>query len=245
MTGVHIGLGNWNDAAAAIRSAFEVAPNDPMYAMVYGYALYERQIDQARQDQARREGRDPKSVNPDLSAVDFQQAEQLLRHAIKLNDQLWRAHYYLGRIARDTGRPKLAAEELTKALSREPTAPGPWVALAEIYRQWQRPDLAIATSSIGALIVDDSSDVWFELGMGFDDMRANEKAVDAFTKALDAKADNVKVRFQRGQALVRLKKYRDAKSDLDAVMAAKWPDSDFAKQQAKKMLLDIAAKRGR
>src|SRR2546430_7609572 len=51
--------------------------------------------------------------------------------------ELWRAHYYIGRIYRDTGKSKEAAEALTRALQGAPSDPGPWVALAELYRRWE------------------------------------------------------------------------------------------------------------
>ena len=245
MAGAAIGQSNWTAAADAMKHAFDLAPTQPMYAMVYGYTLYESAVSTAREDQARREGRPPDQIVVDLTAINFDHAEQLLRHATKLNGDLWRAHYYLGRIARDSGRPTVAATELSASLAHGPSLPGPYVALAELYRQWQRPDLALAVAELGTQHVtrpEDASDLWYEVGMSHDDQRHDTKAIEGFTRAIDARADNVKARFQRGQAYARAGKRRQAKADLEAFVRAAPPSMEFAKQQASKLLMDLAAR---
>lgn len=231
MAGAQIGSADWKAATSSMRKAFELAPSDPMYAMVLGYCLYELAITDAR----------GAGAVPDLSTIDFSEAEKHLRHAVKLDGSLWRAHYYLGRIARDAGRAKEAAEELTLALATAPSQPGPWVALGELYRKWKYTDLALAVAQQGSQIASGQTDVWYVLGMAHDDLRNDGEAIAAFSKALDVDANNAKAKFQRGQAYFRSNKYREAKRDLEAFLAASSPH-DFAKQQANKMLLDIAAK---
>jgi tetratricopeptide (TPR) repeat protein len=249
MAGSQIGLNNWPGATASMTRAFALDPSQPMYAMVLGYCTYELVISEARVAIAKRTGVPLASVSPDLSAVDFSRAEQMLRHAIKLDDMLWRAHYYLGRIARDGGRPNEAAGELTKALASAPVQPGPWIALAELYRKWQHSDHALAVAEQATQFVQGtpSSDVWYVLGMAHDDLRKDREAITAFTKAIDADAANVKAVFQRGQAYFRMKNLEEAKRDLEAFVASSSASTSlaFAKQQANKMLLDIAAKKRR
>ena len=245
MGGALLLQGDWPAAADAMKHAFELVPTEPMYAMVYGYTLYEAALSTARTAQARSEGRTPEEIIPDLSTVNFDQAEQVLRYATKLNNDLWRAHYYLGRIERDAGRAKTAADEFTLALARGPAAPGPYVALAELYRLWQRPDLAVAVAQLGTQQVTgpEGSDVWYEVGMSYDDQKQDDKAIEAFTKALDARAGNAKARFQRGQAYFRSGKKAPAKQDLEEFVRTAASNSEFAKEQANKMLLDLAAKK--
>lgn len=78
--------------------------------------------------------------------------------------------------------------------------------------------------------------------MGYDDKRFDDKAIDAFTKALEAKRDNHKAKFQRGQAYFRKGDYTNAKRDLEEFSKTGGSSVEFAKQQASKMLIDIAAK---
>lgn len=243
--GAYAGKGEWANAAEAMSHAVQIAPEQGMYQLFYGRFLYEKAIQSAREDQAKRENRKPEEVTPDLASVNFEKPLQHLQEAVKLNNDLWRAHYLIGRIYRDTGKSKEAAEELTKALSSGPTEPGPWVALAELYRQWDFTDQAVQVAEAGTAVVpgtNDKSDIWYEVGMGYDDKRLDDKAIDAFTKSLESKRDNYKAKFQRGQAYFRKGDYTNAKKDLEDFSKAGGASVEFAKQQASKMLIDIAAK---
>jgi tetratricopeptide (TPR) repeat protein len=183
--------------------------------------------------------------NLERAYTNFEKALQHLREAVKLNNDLWRAHYFIGRIYRDTGKSKEAAEELTKALQSGPTEIGPWVALAELYHQWDYTDQAIQVAEAGTLAVpgaNEKSDVWYEVGRGYDDKRLDDRAIDAYSKALESRRDNHKARFQRGQAYFRKGDYTNAKRDLEEFAKAGGSSVEFPKQQASKMLIDIAAK---
>jgi tetratricopeptide (TPR) repeat protein len=86
------------------------------------------------------------------------------------------------------------------------------------------------------------SDIWYELGMGYDDKRMDDKAIEAFTKAIESKKDNHKATFQRGQVYYRKGDTEHAKRDLEDFSKTGGASQEFAKQQAQKMLMDIAAK---
>jgi tetratricopeptide (TPR) repeat protein len=243
--GAYAGKQAWTDAAEAMSHAVQIVPEQAMYQLSYGKFLYEKAMRGAREEQAKRENKKPEEVNPDLSNVNFEKALQHLREAVKLNNDLWRAHYFIGRIYRDTGKSKEAAESLTKALQYGPTDVGPWVALAELYHQWDYTDQAIQVAEAGTLAVpgsNEKSEVWYEVGRGYDDKRLDDKAIDAYTKALESRRDNHQAKFQRGQAYFRKGDYSNAKRDLEEFGKAGGSSVEFAKQQASKMLIDIAAK---
>ena len=236
---------DWPNATKAAAMAVQLAPEIAMYQLMLGKCEYKKTIAAARQEQADREKKKPDQVEVDVSSLNFQTALQHLNEATKLNNDLWRAHMYIGLIYRDTGKYKEAAGELTKSLETAPTDPQPWVELAELYRHWDYTDQAIQVAEQGAAIVpgeNEKSDIWFEVGMGYDDKRLDDKAIDAFTKALEAKRDNHKAKFQRGQAYYRKADYPSAKRDLEEFSKAGGSSVEFAKQQASKMLIDIAAK---
>jgi tetratricopeptide (TPR) repeat protein len=86
------------------------------------------------------------------------------------------------------------------------------------------------------------SDVWFVLGMGYDDKNNWDKAIEAFDKAIESKRDNHKAKFQRGQAYFKKGDMTHAKRDLEDFSKSGGASLEFAKQQAQKMLMDIAAK---
>jgi tetratricopeptide (TPR) repeat protein len=241
--GALIGQGDWLAAAAAMERAFALVPSDPMYAMMAGRAAYEAALAKERANIARATNVPVASVQVDASLLDFTRAEQLLRHAVTLSPALWRAHYYLGRIARDQGRWSEAAPELTKALENAPIEAAPWIALGELYRKWQLPALArtVVEQGIQYVRVTETSDLWYVLGMTYDDERDDAAAITAFTKALDIDKTSTKALFQRGQARFRAGKKVDAKRDLEAYLKSPGANS-FAAQQAQRMLLDLASR---
>jgi len=245
LAGSYAAKADFTNAADAASHAVQIEPDQAMYQLFYGRMLYEKAIQSAKEDQAKRENKKPEEVTPDLSAINFEKPLQHLQEAVKLNNDLWRAHYYLGRIYRDTGKSKEAADELTKALASGPTEPAPWVALSELYRQWDYTDQAIQVAEAGTTVVpgtNEKADIWFEVGMGYDDKRLDDKAIDAFTKAIESKKDHHKAKFQRGQAYFRKGDYTNAKRDLEEFSKSGGVSVEFAKQQATKMLMDIAAK---
>ncbi|HEY4242635.1 MAG TPA: tetratricopeptide repeat protein [Kofleriaceae bacterium] len=245
LAGAYIGNKDWDHAAEAAGKAVEIQPEQAMYNMVAGYTMYEKAVDNAADEQAHRENKKKEEITPDLTAVNFEKPLALLQEAVKENNDLWRAHYYIGRIFRDEGKAKEAATEITKALQSAPTEPAPWIALAELYRRWDYTDEAIAVAEAGITSVPgqpEKTDIWYEVGMGYDDKRNNEKAIEAFTKAIEAKQDNHKALFQRGQAYFRKGDMTNAKRDLEEFNKGGGASVEFAKQQASKMLMDIAAK---
>ena len=66
----------------------------------------------AREDQARKENKKPEEIKVDLSAVNFEKSQQSLQEAVKLNKDMWRAHYYLGRIYRENRNDPIRARNV-------------------------------------------------------------------------------------------------------------------------------------
>ena len=241
--GVHGTLKNWQAARDEAWKAVELQPKQPMYKLLYGTMAYEAAMADAREAQARREGKKPDEVIIDPTTINHDKALSFLDEVSKLDPTIWRAHYYMGRIYRDRGDAYFAAEAFTAALRLNADDPGPWIALGELYRQWDHPDEAIAVATLGTTVVPkDASDVWYVLGMAYEDKLDHKRAVEAFTKSLDLKPDNGRTMFQRGQAQFRLGDFAKAKIDLEAFLKS-GASVEFAKQQASKLLMEIAAKK--
>lgn len=239
------GKKDYKAAADAFGRAANLVPNQAMYQMWYGIALYEKARAQARQAQADRESKKPEEIEPDYTAVNFEKAIQHLQEAVKLNKDLWRPHYYLGRIYRDQGKDKEAAEAFFRALALGPIDDEPWVAAGDMLLRWDYTDQAIQVAEAGINVVPaelDKSELWFIAGRGYDDKLNHKKAIEAYTKALEAKRDNHKAKFQRGQSQFRAGNYDEAKRDLEEFSKSGGRSLEFEKQQASKMLMDIAMK---
>ncbi len=236
---------DYTKAVDDLEKCVQLAPEQPMYQMMYGIALFDKAVDQAKDDQARRANKKKEEIEVDLSGVNFEKAEQHLREAIKLNGDMWRAHYYMGKVYRAQDKAKDAADEFTAAIKGNPREWAPYVALGELYRKWDYTDQAIQVASAGAGAVpgsNESSEIWYVLGMGYDDKKMDDKAIEAFTKAIESKKDNHKAEFQRGQVYFRKGDFTNAKRDLEDFQKTGGASLEFDKQQASKMLMDIAAK---
>lgn len=256
LSAAHAQRKDWGKASDAAGQAVALEPEIAMYQLMYGRCLYEKAIQQAREDQARKESKKVEEVEVDLTNVSFEKAKQHLEQAVKLNPELWRAHYLLGSIARHAGRTKEAAEGFSKALGFGPVEPAPWIALCELYRAWDYTEQAIQVAQQGTLVIPgegEKSEIFFELGMGYDDKRNDDKAIEAFDKALEAKKDNHKAKFARGQAYYRKgtaasgetarnEAFAKAKRDLEEFSKAGGHSVEFFKQQASRMLMDMAAR---
>ena len=237
----------WKESADNFERAAKIKPSEPMYQQNLGIALYNREIQEAAERLAAKEGKKAQEVigQVNLAVLDFESAIQHLQTAIKAEPQLWNSHYHLGRIFRDTDRPSEAAASLTQAISQNPFESEPYVALAELYRQWDYPDQAIQVATIGTSYVpgaNERSKVWYLVGMGYNDKKMDDKAVEAFGKAIEDRRDNHPAKFQRGQAFFRKGDCPKAKKDLEEFAKSGSSSDQLAKQQANKMLMECAAK---
>jgi tetratricopeptide (TPR) repeat protein len=212
-----------------------------MYQLYHGISLYELERDAARDAQARRDHRKPEEVEPDPAAMKLTAARDALIAAVRAGPDLWRAHYYLGRVYRDLDEPRHAAVQFTQAIKTHPGYRFAYVALIELYRRWDYVDQALAVATLGTTYVPaaEAGELWFEVGMAYDAKRADDKALNAFSKALASRPDDSDAKFQRGQIYLRRGNVDGARRDLEDV--ARSPDAKLGvvKQLATQMLAQL------
>jgi len=245
--GAEFARNNFKEAADAFEKAVGAKDSEPMYHQALGIALYNREIKKAVEDLAKAKNKQPEEVADDVNkgVLNFEPAIQQLQTAIKQNNQLWNAHYFLGRIYRDTDHPTEAATELTQAILQNPFEQSPYLALAELYLQWDYPDQAIQVATIGTRYVIDKSllsNVWYEVGLGYEHKKQEDQAIDAFNKAIENKPDNYPAKFQRGQAYFKKNDCANARKDLDVYAKSGPGKGQLFKQQANKMIMECTAK---
>lgn len=230
-----IELRDYARAKTYLDQSLALAPDQAMYQLWGGVAGWEAKAEAARKAQG--------ADDPDLSKVDFRDVRAHLEIALAIEPTLWRAHYYLGKVWRAQGAARDAAGEFTRAIQTNSTQWGPYVALAELYRRWEYPDLAIAVAQLGTRNVHDGvAELFFVVGLAQEQKRDPAKAIDAYTLALAANAHYAKALFQRGEAYFHKKDYAKAKADLEAFLQDK-AAVGFARTQANAMLGDIADRR--
>ena len=235
----------WDEAVEAFESASRVKPNDVMLNVRFGAALYEQAVDRERQAEATRQKKKPEEVTPDLRGVNFDSALQHLEAAVKVDQNLYNAQYYIGRIYRDQFKDAQAADAFTKAILAWPRFGAPYIALGELYRRWDYPNEAIQVVSQGVEHVmenEDKSKLFYILGMAYFDKVEDAKAVAAFTEALKLSKDNHKAKFQRGQSYFRMGQLKEADKDFEDFSKAAGAGLGALKGIAQKFRFQIAAK---
>jgi tetratricopeptide (TPR) repeat protein len=239
----HMAKGEWTQAKAAVEHAVALRPDQGMYQLYYGMSLYETERQEAREDQARKENKKPDEVTIDPAVLKLDAARDALVAATKLAPELWRAHYYLGRIYRDLDDARHAAEQFTRTIKTHPAYRFSYIALIELYRRWDYLDQALAVATLGTTNVPaaDAAQLWFEVGMTYDAKHAEDQAIDAFTRAISSKPDDASAKFQRGQIYFRKGDLDKAKRDLEEVVTPASPLAGPAKQFATQLLAQIAA----
>jgi predicted Zn-dependent protease len=241
----HMAKNEWNEARADTEAAVTKRPDQAMYQLYYGIALYEAERARVRDDLAAREHKKPDEVELNPALLKLDAARDALLRAVKLGPALWRAHFYLGRVFRDLDDARHAAEQLAFTIATHPAYRFGYLALGELERQWGYNDDAIAIALLGTKNVpaDEAGELWFDAGMAYDANRADDPAIDAFGKAIAAKPDDASAKLARGQIYFRKGDYANAKRDLDEVMASGDAKIAAMRPLAAQMLAQIARRR--
>jgi tetratricopeptide (TPR) repeat protein len=250
----HMARGEWTQARDAVERAAKIRPDQGMYQLYHGISLYEAEHQRAREELAKKDNKKPAevAVNPALLKLD--DARDALLRAAKIAPDLWRAHYYLGKLYRDRDDARRAAEQFALTIKTHPSYRYGYIALIELYRRWEYNDQALAVALAGTVNVPASevNELWFEVGMVHDakrgsgkaaDDKADEKAIEAFGKAIAAKPDDAGSKFQRGQIYFRKGNFVAAKADLEDVVASTDPRIAGTKPIARQILSQIANKK--
>lgn len=219
---VHVARAKWAEAAKAFDEAVSIRPDVALYLMWRGVVGYEQQME-----------------HPEGGS--FDQAADYLRRAIAIAPNQWRAQWTLARIERARGHARRAAEGFTKTIEANPAEHNPYIALAELYRKWDYIDQAIAVATQGTASAAKPGDLWYVLGMAYE--RKNpDKAIEAFTKALDGGKAPAMTGYERGRMEFSKKDYANAKRDLEAYVKVGTPGS-LELEVANQLLGQIPAKR--
>jgi tetratricopeptide (TPR) repeat protein len=231
MTSAYMAKTAWRDAAVTIQRAVTLRPDVAMYQLYDGITCYE-----AARAEVHADG--PRPGQGALLQASRDAARAALLQAVKLAPELWRAHYYLGRIYRELGDAGHAAEQFAAAIKGNPRYRFGYIALVELYRRWGYVDQSLIVATLGAMRVApaDAADLWLEVAMAYDAKSADDKAIAALGKALASRPDDVHAKLERGRIYVRKGDAVSAKRDLADVLKATGATYEPAKQLAAQLL---------
>jgi tetratricopeptide (TPR) repeat protein len=243
----HIAQRAWRDAAAAAERAVAMRPDLAMYQLYLGVARYEAELERVREIQAQRDHRPAEEIAVDPSLLELDAARDALVRATRLGPDLWRAHYYLGRLYRDRDDARQAAEQFTQAITANPSYRPAYVALIELYRRWDFHDQALAAARAGVPRVSraDARELWFEIGLVLHTKRLEDLALAAFDNALAGDPTDALSRFLRGQIYLKTNRLDDAEREFALVVRSTDPRVADAVPIAAALLEQLARKRKR
>jgi len=87
---------------------------------------------------------------------------------------------------------------------------------------------------------DETGELWFDAGMAYDAQHADDRAIEAFGKAIAAQPTDASAKLARGQIYFRKNDFTNAKRDLDDVMASGDPKVAVMRPIAAQLLAQIA-----
>jgi tetratricopeptide (TPR) repeat protein len=219
----HLARQEWSEAKAAAEHAVTLRPDRAMYQLYHGIALYEAE---------RRLGA----------------ARDALTTAVRLEPALWRAHYYLGRIYRDLGDARRAAEQFSATIRTHPGYRFAYIALCELYRGRDRVEQALAVAQLGAANVPaaEAAELWIEVGIAHEatgDAGALDRAIEAYGRALATKPGDALAKLQRGQLHLRRGELASAERDLEDALRSADPRVATARPLVTELLAQIASRK--
>jgi tetratricopeptide (TPR) repeat protein len=226
----HLARQEWSAAKTAVERAVALRPDRAMYQLYHGIALYEVEHRRVR----------------DVAALQLDAARDALATAVKLEHGLWRAHYYLGRIHRDLGDARRAAQQFSETIRLHPGYRFAYIALTELYRARGHVDQALAVAMLGATHVAaaEAADLWFEVGMAYEARPAGDRmldrAIDAYGRALAIQPGGALARLRRGQLYLHRGELAAAERDLHEVLRSSDPRVASARQLVTGLLAQIA-----
>jgi tetratricopeptide (TPR) repeat protein len=237
----HMAKSEWPEAKVAGERAVALRPDQAMYQLYYGISLYEAERVRVRDEQARREHKKPDDVTIDPAMMKLDAARDALLRAAKLAPDLWRAHYYLGRVYRDLDDPRRAAQQLSLTITTHPTYRFGYAALFDLYRRWDYADQALAVALLGTTNVAaaEAAELWVDAGLAYEAKHNDDDAIDAFTRAIAGNPDDLNAKFRRGQAYFRKGILASAKRDLEEVARSSDPKVATVKPLASQLLAQI------
>ncbi len=172
-------------------------------------------------------------------------AQSSLERAVQLNARLYNAQFHLGQVYDKQGKPKEAAEAWTAAASLAPTFGLPFVSLGMLYIKWDKLEEAISVLDQGRLNVrdgDELTNIYYNLGLAYEKQGNWDKAIEAYSNAIQTRASNLDALRQRGFAYAEKNDIENAKKDLKSFVDQGGGGDAFHIQAANQRLFSLAAR---
>ncbi len=208
----------YEEAAKAYSEAARVKDSDAMYHYKLGKAYW--------------------------NANNVSQAQSALERSVQLNEKLYGAQYHLGQVYEKQGKPKEAATAWTASAKLAPSFGPPFIHLGNLYIKWDRLDPAVSVLDQGRLNVRDGehlTEIYYSLGMAYTKQGNWDKAIEAYSNAIQTRSSNLDALRQRGFAYAEKQDVENAKKDLKEFVDQGGGGNAFHIQAANQRLFRLSA----
>src|SRR5690606_24871048 len=140
--------------------------------------------------------------------------------------------------------PKKAAEAWTRSASLNPYFGRSFISLGKLYIRWDQLAEAVSVLEQGTMNVKDPqelSDVYYHLGLAYERQGNWDKAIAAYSSALDQRSDNLDAKRQRGFTYAAKGDRAAAQKDLKEFVDAGGGGNAFNVQAANERLFRLMA----
>lgn len=171
-------------------------------------------------------------------------AQSALERAVQLNAKLYNAQYHLGLVYDKQGKPKEAAGAWTAAAALNPMFGKPFTRLGMLYIKWDKLPQAISVLDQGRLNVRDGEDlteIYYNLGLAYGKQGNWDKAIEAYSNAIQTRSSNLDALRQRGFAYAEKADIENAKKDLKEFVDQGGNGDAFDIQAANQRLFSLNA----
>jgi tetratricopeptide (TPR) repeat protein len=169
-------------------------------------------------------------------------AQSALERAVQLNAKLYNAQYHLGLVYDKQGKPKEAAEAWTAAAALNPMFGKPFTRLGMLYIKWDKLPQAISVLDQGRLNVRDGEDlteIYYNLGLAYGKQGNWDKAIEAYSNAIQTRSSNLDALRQRGFAYAEKDDVANAMKDLKEFVDQGGNGDAFDIQAANQRLMSL------
>lgn len=171
-------------------------------------------------------------------------AQTALERSVQLNAKLYNAQYHLGLVYDKQSKPKEAATAWTAACSLNPMFGKPFNRLGMLYIKWDKLAQAISVLDQGRLNVRDGEDlteIYYNLGLAYGKQGNWDKAIEAYSNAIQTRSSNLDALRQRGFAYAEKNDVENAKKDLKEFVDQGGNGDAFHIQAANQRLFSLQA----
>lgn len=193
----------WADAEAAYRAAIEHTAEGKVGKYYYELGLVQAKL--AHGEGVTRATFEQKA-NDAIGSFD---------EALKLDQNLYRAHYQSGRLYEELDQPEKADQAYRASITINGGFTAPLVSLGSMYIDYGFSNVAMAVLTAGTEANPTDSRVWKGLGEALQNLNKTQEAVDAYIKATKIDPDQADVYFSLGMAYAELRKKKEATEALE------------------------------